>query len=154
MTYWKGIGHSWSDCAISLRRFSQGSPYDRKSRLEGVVQALEQERRGLTSYLEAQTLTIEQIEGLRDFATEVCQGLEATDEDFQARRDIVETLDLRASLVVEGGQRGVCSMHHWRRQSAGRVDDFSKWGAQPNTSGLLLTGRLVLNGHSSEQSAW
>jgi hypothetical protein len=103
MTYWKGIGHSWSDCAISLRRFSQGSPYDRKSRLEGVVQALEQERRGLTSYLEAQTLTIEQIEGFRDFATEVCQGLEATDEDFQALRDIVETLDLRASLVVEGG---------------------------------------------------
>ena len=80
---------------------------DRKSHLEGVVQALEQERRGLTSYLEAHTLTMEQIEGLRDFATEVRQGLEVADEDFQARRNIVETLDLRASLVVESGEKVV-----------------------------------------------
>lgn len=80
---------------------------DRKSHLEGVVQALEEERRGLTSYLEAQTLTMEQIRGLRDLAAEVSQGLRAADEDFQVRLKIIEMLDVRASVVVESGEKVV-----------------------------------------------
>ncbi len=80
---------------------------ERKNRLETTMEALEKERAGLTARLEAQTLTEEQIQSLKDFAAEVAGGLEHADEDFESRRQIIDTLDVRATLAVEDGDKVV-----------------------------------------------
>ena len=55
--------------------------------------------------LESQTLTDEQIATIEQFAREIAGGLEEADRDFEARRRIIEGMDVRARLVVEDGLR-------------------------------------------------
>lgn len=78
---------------------------ERKERLEGTVEALERERQDLVPRLEAQTLTDEQVQTITEFAREVVQGLEIADASFEARRYLIEALDVWATLVVEDRQK-------------------------------------------------
>jgi site-specific DNA recombinase len=80
---------------------------DRRSRLEKTLLALEKERVGLVTYLEAQLLTTEQIQSIQEFAATVGETLEAISDDFSAKRKIIEDLDVWATLTVEDGQRVV-----------------------------------------------
>ncbi len=80
---------------------------ERKKRLETTMDALEKERTSLSAQLEAQTLTSEQIQSLKDFATEVAEGLERADADFETRRQIIDTLDVRATLAIEDEEKVV-----------------------------------------------
>ena len=57
--------------------------------------------------LEAQTLTDEQIEGIVELVTKMGKGLEKAEQDFEKRRQLIETLDLWATLAIEDGQRVV-----------------------------------------------
>ena len=76
---------------------------ERKARLEKTVSALGRERVGLAAQLEAQTLTSEQVQTITEFAQQVARGLETADQDFEARRRVVDMLDVRATLAVENG---------------------------------------------------
>ena len=78
---------------------------ERKNRLESTVAALEKERVGLVAHLEAQRLTSDQIQTLHEFATHIAEGLEYADQDFDARRRIIDTLDVRITLTVEDGEK-------------------------------------------------
>ena len=78
---------------------------DRKSRLEATVKALEKERLGLTSSLENHTLTDEQIETLQNLALRIAEGLAVAEEQFEARRRIMELLDVQATLSIEDGEK-------------------------------------------------
>ena len=78
---------------------------ERKTRLEATITALEEERTDLTIQLEAVTLTDEQIATITDFAREVSGGLEIADQDFDARRKIIDLLDVRVTLAQEGEQK-------------------------------------------------
>ena len=79
----------------------------RKAPLETTIQTLTKERAGLTVTLEAQTLTTDQILGIQEFAANVAVGLEQA--DFVARRQIIESLDVRATLMLEQGERVIYS---------------------------------------------
>jgi hypothetical protein len=74
---------------------------DRKARLEETITALEKERGKLTAYLEARVLTVEQIQTIHEFAAKIGENLEAMDDDFDAKRGLIEALDVRVTLVVE-----------------------------------------------------
>jgi len=78
---------------------------ERKARLEKVIEALESERAGLAAQLETQTFTDEQVQTVMEFAQGVARGLETADQDFEARRRVVEMLDVRATLAVEDGEK-------------------------------------------------
>jgi len=78
---------------------------ERKTRLENTIDALEQERASLAVQLEAHTLTDEQVTTITEFAQTVARGLEKADEDFGARRRLIEMLDVQATLTVEDGQK-------------------------------------------------
>jgi hypothetical protein len=78
---------------------------ERKSRLETTIEALLRERDALDASLAQQSLTQEQIVGILAFAAQVAEGLAAAEEDFEARRRIVEMLRLEATLAVENGEK-------------------------------------------------
>jgi site-specific DNA recombinase len=79
---------------------------DRKSRLEGTIQALEVERTELVVRLEKHTLSSDQVQSLGEFLAGVAARLEVMD-DFDTRRRIIEDLDVRAVLGVEDGEETV-----------------------------------------------
>jgi hypothetical protein len=81
---------------------------ERKSRLEGTVSSLEKERAGLAAHLKACVLSIEQIQTIQDFAAKIGKNLEAMDDDYDAKRGLIETLDVQVTLVVENGDKVVC----------------------------------------------
>jgi site-specific DNA recombinase len=80
---------------------------ERKKRLEDTIGKLEKERNALVAQLETQTLTEEQVESLENFALRVAEGLEYASEDFEKRRRVIEMLDVRATLAVEGSEKVV-----------------------------------------------
>jgi site-specific DNA recombinase len=78
---------------------------DRKARLERTIQALEKELVDLSAHLKAGTLDDTQILSLENFAKEVSEGLEAADGDFEARRAIIESLNVHVTLTVEESKK-------------------------------------------------
>jgi site-specific DNA recombinase len=77
---------------------------ERRSRLETTIAALEKERRALTVQLEERTLTNEEVQNLEEFARGVANALSLIDDgDFDAKREMIEWLDVRATLAVEDG---------------------------------------------------
>ena len=76
---------------------------ERKTRLETTIASLEKERANLTIELQTNTLTDEQIKTIVDFARKVSQGLEIAEKDFDARRRIIDLLDVQVRLVIEDG---------------------------------------------------
>jgi len=78
---------------------------DRKARLEATIAALDRERAGLVAHLRERTLTDEQIQTLMNFAGAVSENLEAMDDDFDAKRRLIEELDVQATLTMEDGEK-------------------------------------------------
>ena len=77
---------------------------DRKARLEATILSLEKERIGLIAHLEQQILSAEQIQSIREFAAQVRQNLDAMSSDPDAKRRLIESLDVRAVLSMQDGQ--------------------------------------------------
>ncbi|RPI50748.1 MAG: hypothetical protein EHM56_10445, partial [Chloroflexi bacterium] len=78
---------------------------ERKARLEATIAALEREQAGLVAHLKEQSLTDEQIQTLMNFAAMVSENLEAMDNDFDAKRRLIEELDVQATLTMEDGEK-------------------------------------------------
>jgi hypothetical protein len=78
---------------------------DRKGRLETTIRSLEKERGSLLAHLETMTLSAAQIQSLQDFATMVGQGLVLAEDDFEAKKRVIEMLDVQVTLVVENGEK-------------------------------------------------
>lgn len=85
--------------------FLKGMLIERKTRLETTIGALERERGSLAVTLEAQTLTQEQIQTIREFAAEVRETLGIADASFEARRRVIEVLNVQATLTVERNEK-------------------------------------------------
>jgi site-specific DNA recombinase len=76
---------------------------ERKSHLEKSIQDLEAERRSLTGRLNASSLTGDRIKMIEAFANNVSKRLEHAYDDFASRRNIIEELEVRATLEVQDG---------------------------------------------------
>jgi len=50
-------------------------------------------------------LSDDQIATITEFAQKVSKGLEIADQDFEARRRIVDLLDVRVTLAIEDGEK-------------------------------------------------
>jgi site-specific DNA recombinase len=73
--------------------------------LGAAITALERERGGLNARLETLGKTGERADELQEFATQVVEGLASAEGDFEFRRFVIETLDVRVTLDVEEGQK-------------------------------------------------
>jgi len=78
---------------------------DRKARLETTIAALEKERADLVINLESRTISDAQILTIEKFAKKVAEGLEKAENSFESKRQIIDLLDVRVTLVVEDGQK-------------------------------------------------
>lgn len=78
---------------------------DRRSRLETTIAALDEERVELENQLNSAVLSQQEIEDIFDFAQQAAEGLCEADENFEARRRVVELLEVRAALEVEGKEK-------------------------------------------------
>jgi site-specific DNA recombinase len=80
---------------------------ERKSQLETTIKALLTEKDALDANLAQQSLTQEQIANMKAFAAEVAEGLAAAEDDFEARKRIVDMLRLEATLTIEDDEKVV-----------------------------------------------
>lgn len=78
---------------------------DRKARIEKTITALKREQASLADPLAHQTLIEEQALALEGFETLVEDELVAMDEDFDARKRVIDALDAQITLVVENGNK-------------------------------------------------
>ncbi len=78
---------------------------ERKTRLEATIGTLEKERAALTAKLEAQALTAAQILSIKEFVAGIGENLESL--SFETQRQLIEVLDVRATLAVEDRQKVV-----------------------------------------------
>ena len=85
--------------------FSEAILVEHRNRLEKTVDGLQKERGRLVAQVERQELTDEQIANIVSFAEKVAQGLDKADQDFDARRRLIELLDVRTTLSVEDGEK-------------------------------------------------
>jgi len=84
--------------------FPKENLIDHKSRLERTIQSLEEEKKKLAAQIN-KGLTLEQEKMIKDFAVQLGRGLSLADDHFQARRQIIELLDVTAVLTREDGQK-------------------------------------------------
>ncbi|MBT3315656.1 MAG: recombinase family protein [Anaerolineae bacterium] len=80
---------------------------DKKDSLEKTLASLGEERRNLRTQISAQAGSEADLSKLRVFAEEISAKLEGGDDSFERRRGIVELLDVRATMIVEDGQKYV-----------------------------------------------
>jgi hypothetical protein len=80
---------------------------DKKQQLEATLFALDKEREELNLNLDAETLTENDIQQIREFAEQIAEGLNPGEESFDDRLRVVELLDVGASMTVEDGQKYV-----------------------------------------------
>ena len=78
---------------------------DRKKRLETTMQSLGQERDRLMEAIQERILTPDQIQNIHAFAAEIRGGLQFAETDNAAKKEIIETLDVRVTLSVEDGEK-------------------------------------------------
>ncbi len=126
---------------------------DRKARLEVTIRALEGERADLVTRLEAQTLTEEQIKGVLDLAAELAPGLEEMREDFDARRGLIEKLNVQAMPYVEDGIRMVeasCIVDRRKLRVVSNTSSSCRHNAQSTPA---LTGRPLQVASNSTYSS-
>jgi site-specific DNA recombinase len=80
---------------------------ERKSRLESLIADLESQKAEFMEHLASQSLTIEEIRTAKELAEQIGLRMDSMDADFAPRRQLVEILDLRATLAVEDDERVV-----------------------------------------------
>jgi len=80
---------------------------ERKTRLETTIANLESQRATIAEQIEAETPTDQEIETLVEHARKLAKGIEVASGDFEAKRRIVEMLNLEAKFSVEDGEQ-VC----------------------------------------------
>ena len=78
----------------------------RKQQIEGEISKLEREREVIRGRIEVVEISDEQIQTIHEFATTVAQSFDLVDEDFAAKRKVVELLDVQAKLyTTDDGER-------------------------------------------------
>jgi len=77
----------------------------RQKQLEDGIAALARERVALAGQLEQESLTEDQVCSIIEYAGEVARGLEVAEQSHEARRRVVDMLDVHVTLTAEDGER-------------------------------------------------
>lgn len=75
--------------------------------VEKILDDYEVQRTRLVHQLEAQSLTPEQIKGIKEYAAEMVKDLDEIGDDFESRRRMIELLEVRIILLVADGCKWV-----------------------------------------------
>ncbi|HEY5729507.1 MAG TPA: recombinase family protein [Anaerolineales bacterium] len=78
---------------------------ERRQRLQEIIDSLANERINLTGMLESSAYTPEQLQVIKEHTREIAAGLDEAEEDFDARKHVVEMLNVYATLAVEDEEK-------------------------------------------------
>jgi site-specific DNA recombinase len=78
---------------------------ERRQRLQDTVDALANERVNLVGLLESRGYLPEQLQAMKEYTKEIVAGLDEAEEDIEARKHIVEMLNVYAALVIENEEK-------------------------------------------------
>jgi site-specific DNA recombinase len=100
---------------------------ERRQEIEATLGRLEAQREELAATIEALQAASDHVAGLQEFARRIGPKLAYADQDFASRRQIVETLNLWATLTVEDGEQVV--------RAFCQVDEDTVWPLSDTISG-------------------
>jgi site-specific DNA recombinase len=78
---------------------------ERRQRLQETIDSLANERVNLAGMLESKGYSPEQLQAMKDYTREIAAGLDEAEEDFEARKHIVEMLNVFAALTIENDEK-------------------------------------------------
>jgi hypothetical protein len=81
--------------------FEKNVLVDRRNRLDTTIASLERERSDLAGILENRTMSDDKIKRILAFANNQKTKVELATRNFETRRELIEELDVRATLVRE-----------------------------------------------------
>ena len=88
-------------------KFSEDILLARKNNLETTINSLKKEHISLHKQLTGTQLSQDEIQIIRGFAQSIRQGLQLAANNFEAKRKIIDLLDLQVTVVVENDQKVV-----------------------------------------------
>jgi site-specific DNA recombinase len=74
---------------------------EKKARLEQTIHSLENEKQNLNGFIEEKTVTPEQIQDIQEFSRMVVEGIDLASCDFEAKRHILNLLDIQVVCTVD-----------------------------------------------------
>lgn len=104
----------WEDAKAQLGRIidlyvagtiSHDLLVDKKQRLETTITALSEEKQHLMAHMQGRALTDSDIQKICDFVSQVAEGFNLDELDFEGRRRLLELLDLQAKFYIEDNQK-------------------------------------------------
>jgi len=104
------------------------------------------EREELSNQLRSERFTEQRVATLTEFAQSVAQGLEQADQDFEARRRVIDLLDVRATLAVEDHTQVV--------YVRSLIDDHALPIGETTSNGAVLADALSGACYRRCSSAW
>jgi hypothetical protein len=116
---------------------------ERKTRLEGMLTNLGKEHDDLIGHVRQVTMTDDQLSYIEEFCAKIRKGLD--NADFNAKRQIIQLLDIRGKIAYENGERvlSLKCLIDTQQQQVSRVLISRSSNRQPQSS-IELTARLVL----------
>jgi DNA repair exonuclease SbcCD ATPase subunit len=85
--------------------FSKGRLSERRDKLERRTRRLKSERADLQQQLQEHTISDAQVATVTAAAQRMAEGLVVVDESFEARRKVIDHLDVKVTLRIEDGQK-------------------------------------------------
>ncbi len=74
---------------------------EKKARLEQTIHSLEAEKQNLSEFIERKTVTAEQVQHIQEFSKMVMDGLDLASCDFEAKKRIIDLLDIQVVCTVD-----------------------------------------------------
>lgn len=84
-------------------QFDKEILWERKNRLESTIASLQSEQNTLFENINGNSLTEEHILSIMQFAEEISERMDT--DDFSKKRELIELLDVTATLKVDNGQK-------------------------------------------------
>jgi len=128
---------------------------ERRKRLESTLAGLERERATLEASMNSRVPTEKQIRTVFDLAEAVREGMAWADMDFSRRRELIELLDVRATLAVEDDEKVLylsCQVLGVEGR-VGLTSQDSRTLRHDTDEPFVLTARIVLGPVPQRKSA-
>jgi len=85
--------------------FEKDDLLDKKQRIKATIKSLERQKLELQEQIDRQVISDEQIDNVQSAIISVGEGIIKADKDFNKRRAIIDTLNVKVRLTVEDNDR-------------------------------------------------
>lgn len=114
--------------------FPRGLLLEKTQRLKDEIKALTQEQERLGALIQSETLTRDQIKTIQEFAERVGEGIETADNDFKTRREVIDMLNVQATLGLEDDKKVMQAWCILGEKDFGDIEQYDYCWRHPSTA--------------------